>query len=81
MKKMTSIELREKADFISGFVNYKIDIKDENDTFFVFFDYGLEGRDCMSAGNISNCNRYLNYLIRKLYISEDWNEFKGRGTM
>lgn len=76
MKKITFNELKEKANFISGFVNYKIEVEQKENVFYISFNYGCEGQECKTCGTIGECNRYLNYLIRKLYIKEDWNEYR-----
>ena len=75
MRKITGEDLIKKADFLSQNLDYKIVIRNGKQYSYIWFDYGCEGNDCVFTGTISECNNYLNRLLRKHCLSEDWKEY------
>ena len=72
MRKTTSQDLLKKADFLSNYLDYKIVIRNGEKYSYIWFDYGCEGQDCVYTGTVSECNAYLNRIIRKMRLKEEW---------
>ena len=66
----------EKAEFLTQNLDYKIVVKNGNPYLHIWFDFGCEGSDCVFTGTVGECNNYLNRLLRKYCLSEDWKEYK-----
>lgn len=75
MRKTTGQDLIRKADFISGYVDFKIVVRNGEKYSYIWYDYGCEGQDCVYTGSISECNAYLNRVLKKNLLTEDWKEF------
>ena len=75
MRKIVEEDLVKKAEFLSRNLDYKIVVKNGNPYLHIWFDFGCEGSDCVFTGTISECNNYLNRLLRKHCLSEDWKEY------
>ena len=74
MKKITSKDVERKADFVTSYLEYLIEVECENNIWYLIYNYGFEGQDIVVAGTLSDCNNHLNYLIRKMGLKEDWVE-------
>ena len=74
MRKTTGQDLLKKADFLSNYLEYKIVIRNDEKYFYIWFDYGCEGSDCIYTGTVSECNNYLNAMIRKNHLKDEWIE-------
>lgn len=72
MKKTTGQDLLKKADFLSNYLEYKIVIRNDEKYFYIWFDYGCEGSDCVYTGTVSECNNYLNAMIRRNDLKDEW---------
>ena len=72
MRKTTGQDLLKKADFLSGYLDYKIVIRNGEKYSYIWHDYGSEGSDCVYTGTVSECNEYLNRMIRKMCLKEEW---------
>jgi hypothetical protein len=72
MRKTTGQGLLKKADFLSNYLEYKIVIRNDEKYFYIWFDYGCEGSDCIYTGTVSECNNYLNAMIRRNDLKDEW---------
>lgn len=72
MRKITGQDLLKKADFLSNYLEYKIVIRNDEKYFYIWFDYGCEGSDCVYTGTVSECNNYLNAMIRRNDLKDEW---------
>ena len=71
MRKTTGQDLLKKADFLSNYLEYKIVIRNDEKYFYIWFDYGCEGSDCIYTGTVSECNNYLNAMIRRNDLKDE----------
>ncbi len=75
MRKTTGVDLCNKADFLSDYLDFKIVVRNGEKYSYIWFDYGCEGQDCVYTGTVSECNAYLNKLLRNNLLTEEWKEF------
>jgi len=72
MRKTTGQDLLKKADFLSGYLDYKIVIRNGERYSYIWYDYGCKESDCVYTGTVSECNEYLNRMIRKMRLKDEW---------
>ena len=75
MRNTTAKDLLRKADFLSGYLDFKITVRNGEKYSYIWFDYGCEGQDCVYTGSVSECNDYLNRLLRNNLLTDEWKEF------
>ena len=78
-KSISKDEVLLKIEFLNQFMDAKwgFVLEDSSNSMFSLWkDYGLEGSDCILENNLQKINQYLNSIIRKEYLKEDWLSYK-----
>ena len=80
-KSISKEEVYLKIGFLNIFLDEKwvFVLEEDSNALFPFSlwqDYGLEGSDCILVGDLRKINTYLNYVIRKFCLKEDWLDYK-----
>ncbi len=76
MRPTTANDLLKKADFLSRHLEYKVTARNGQKYSYIWFDYGCKGQDCVYTGTLSECNAYLNRILRKNMLTEEWQHYK-----
>ena len=77
MRKITLKDIEQKADFVSRYIDdYAVRVKFYDDKPYLEYYYGWEGSDIVAGPSLSDCNNYLNYLIRKMQLKDEWIQEK-----
>ena len=76
-KPISRIEVEYKIKFLNRFMDEKFiflfeESKMTSNDFALFKDYGCEGSDCVYTGTVSECNNYLNAMIRRNDLKDEW---------
>ena len=71
-------EINAKKNFINRHTDYMLITEESFDKIYLYKDYGFEGKNCIFVGNLSEYNNYLNRLLRKHFLVEEWKEEKKR---
>lgn len=78
MRKLGINEVREKAAFLSKYLDYSVELEYGKENCYIWNNYGMKGSDCVFAGSLSKCNDYFNRALRKLGVVDEWKVIKNK---